>query len=115
MSDISYETACEQLYDGHSFSDKISDDPLRVVQHVERKMEALIKFVINGPLLPFGSKVIDYFIRREFQQRGSVHYHILFWLEKFPDLNDATAVVQFIDQVISTEIPDKNLDPELHE
>ena len=115
LKNMSYEKACEQLYDGYSFSSDISDDPLRVIQHLERRMDALLKFIINGPLLPFGSKVVDYFIRREFQQRGSVHYHVLFWLEKFPDLNDGAAVVQFIDKVISTEIPDENIDPELHE
>ena len=112
---MSYEKACEQLYDGYNFSDDIPDDPLRVVQHLERRMDALMKFIINGPLLPFCSKVVDYFIHREFQQHGSVHFHVLFWLEKFPDLNDGTAVTQFIDKVISTEIPDKNLDPELYE
>ena len=82
---MSYEKACEQLYDGYNFSDDISDDPLRVVQHLERRMDALMKFIINGPLLPFCSKVVDYFIHREFQQHGSVHFHVLFWLEKFPD------------------------------
>ena len=65
-------------------------------------------------MLPFGSKVTDYLIQREFQQRGSVHYHVLFWLEEFPDLNDAAGTVQFIDKVISTEIPNENLDPELN-
>ena len=115
LSDISFDEACEQLHDGNGFTEKIYKDPLNVVIHVERRFNALMKFTINGPLLPFGSKVVDYFIRREFQQRGSVHYHVLFWLEDFPDLNDAAAVVQFIDKVISTELPDEQLDPELYE
>ena len=114
LTNISYDEACDQLHDGNGFSDKIYKDPLNVVIHVERRFNALMKFIINGPLLPFGSKVVDYFIRREFQQRGSVHYHVLFWLENFSDLNDAAAVVQFIDKVISTELPDEKLDPELH-
>ena len=114
LANISYDEACEQMYDGYDFSEKVNKDPLKVVMHVERRFDALMKFIINGPLLPFGSKVTDYFIRREFQQRGSVHYHVLFWLQEFPDLNDAAAVVQFIDKIISTELPDENLDPELN-
>ena len=114
MTGISYERACEELYDGNEFSEEIASDPIMTVIHLERRLDALIKFVINGPMLPFGSKVVDYFIRREFQQRGSVYFHVLFWLEKIPDLNDGAAVIQFIDKVISSEIPDENLDPELH-
>lgn len=64
---------------------------------------------------PIG-KVIDYFYRVEFQQRGSPHTHCLFWIEGAPKFeeNSDTDVINFIDKYITCEIPDKDDDPELH-
>ncbi len=52
---------------------------------------------------PIG-KVIDYFYRVEFQQRGSPHIHCLFWVENAPKLNEDNEdndalVASFIDHL----------------
>ena len=43
--------------------------------HFDRRFSALMKFAVNSPVKPLGL-VKDYFIRVEFQRRGSPHYHI---------------------------------------
>ncbi len=58
---------------------------------------------------PIG-KVIDYFYRVEFQQRGSPHVHCLFWVENAPKLNEDNEdndalVASFIDNYITCETP----------
>ena len=63
--------------------EKVKMDPLFVIMHIERRLNALFKYVINGPTKPLGGKLVDYLIRREFQQRGCVHFHCLFWIENF--------------------------------
>ena len=51
--------------------------------------------------------VIANIICIEFQKRGLPHAHILIWLENKIKIND-------IDNIISAEIPDKEVDPELY-
>jgi hypothetical protein len=61
-------------------------------------------------------KLIDYFYRVEFQQRGYPHTHCLCWIQdapKFEENNDID-VIHFIDKYITCEIPDEYDDPELH-
>ncbi|KAK6175978.1 hypothetical protein SNE40_014350 [Patella caerulea] len=65
---------------------------------------------------PIG-KVIDYFYRLEFQARGTPQAHWLFWIKNSPKIDEDKDedVVDFIDKYISSELPDKDHDPELHE
>ena len=42
-----------------NMKEKCMKDPLFVVLHAEKRLEALFKYVINGPKLPLGSKVKD--------------------------------------------------------
>ena len=91
-------------------------DPLLTATHFERRFKALFQHVINGPDLPLG-EVTDHFIRVEFQNRGSPHYHMFFWIanvtrtvttESIPELTT------YIDRVICTNIPSESIDPKLH-
>ncbi|CAG2194871.1 unnamed protein product [Mytilus edulis] len=61
--------------------------------------------------------VKDHFHRIEFQQRGSPHAHCLFWIEDAPklDKDDDQTVCDFVDRYVSCKLPDKTVDPELHE
>ena len=67
---------------------------------------------MNGQL----GKVLYYAIRVEFQARGSPHVHCLLWTSDMPQLNKETKdeYVNFIDTVISANMPDKNIDENLH-
>lgn len=81
----------------------IKNDPVTVVRYFE---ETLLKFKqifqdSNGPF--FENYVVDYYIRKEFQNRGSVHAHLLLWLKnspiyQFDGSNDI--LIQFIDKII---------------
>ena len=96
--------------------EKVRSDPLMVEKHIEKRLHSLIKHIINGPLLPLGGKIVDFFVRREFQQRGCVHFHCLFWIENFSELSPGNAdrVIEYINRTISTKIPDEETDPELN-
>lgn len=82
----------------------------------DNRFHTFLQKVILSNSEPIG-KVIDYFYRVEFQQRGSPHTHCLFWIENAPKFreNPETDVVEFIDKYISCEIPDKHEDQEPHD
>ena len=62
------------------------------------------------------SEIVDYFWRIEFQLRGSPHVHSLFWVKDAPDLQTVEGlreVPSFIEQYITTRIPQEGKDDEL--
>ena len=112
LENITYEDAAKRS----DFRESMCSDPLITATHFERRFKALLKYVIKGPQSPLGS-VQDYFVRVEFQNRGSAHYHMFFWIKDIPQTitNDTTPIlIEYINQVIHTNIPDKTVDPELH-
>ena len=86
--------------------------------HFERRFDSLMKYLINSLEHPIG-KVQDLFYRVEFKIKGSCHYLVskyFFWIENIPqdicwDTRDV--LVQCIDSVIKTDIPDES-DVELY-
>ena len=92
-------------------------DPLMVAIHFERRFDASMKYVINSQEYPIG-KVKDFFYRVEFQIRViyycSCNYLVttyFFWIENIPqDISCDTrdVLVQYIDSVIKTDIPDES-------
>ena len=112
LENIDYGTAVKK----QSLLESMRSDPLMSATHFERRFNALMKHVIKGPEKPLG-EVVDYFYRVEFQNRGSCHYHIFFWIKDIPsDINSETAdaLLTYIDKVIKTELPNQADDPELH-
>ena len=103
---LDFATKCEIL----------RSNPVTAVRMFDHRVKELFSKVIKSPQKPLGN-VIDYFIRLEFQQRGAPHVHCLLWVEDAPKLNedDDETVVAFVDRYISTELPDQEQDPELHE
>ena len=81
--------------------------------HFERRFDALMKYVINSQEHPIG-EVKDFFYRVEFKIRGSCHYLVttyFFCIENIPqDISCDTrdVLVQYIDSVIKTDIPDES-------
>ncbi|XP_024120095.2 uncharacterized protein LOC112141236 [Oryzias melastigma] len=70
------------------------------------RWHCFLREVLLSPANPIG-KIIDYFYRVEFQQRGSPHVHVLFWVEGAPQIGKATVeeVAAFIDRYVTCEIP----------
>ena len=94
----------------------ITDNPLVCARMFDHRVKALFSDLIMAPSCPLG-KVIDYFIRTEFQQRGSPHIHCLLWIADAPKLGQNTdqEVCDFIDRYITSQTPNIDTDPELYE
>ena len=61
--------------------------------------------------------VSHYFVKKEYQARGALHYHMVLWIEGAPTIGkDAPAVVlKWIQERISCRIHDEATSPELHQ
>lgn len=102
LEHMTYEDAVKK----GSFTSSMRDDPLLTATHFDRRFSALLKFVILDGPMPLG-KVVDYFVRVEFQLRGSPHFHLFFWIEQFctevqpqPDI-----LCSYINSTIKTDLP----------
>ena len=96
----------EEIEGNTNIIENIKHDPLLAAIHFERRWTALLQFIKDSKI--FG-EVVDYFSRVEFQNRGSVHLHGFLWIKNSPDLNndDHSTITDYIDKIISTELPDK--------
>lgn len=64
----------------------IQADPVTCVRFFDNRLQHFITHVLKIPLQPIG-QLKDSFVRIEFQQRGSPHAHIMFWIENAPSLD----------------------------
>ncbi|XP_062588390.1 uncharacterized protein LOC134250047 [Saccostrea cucullata] len=89
-------------------------NPVTVARMFEHRFQIFHKEVILSPAKPIG-KVIDFFQRVEFQQRGSPHMHCLYWVENAPNIDSdgEEAVCDFIDRYVTCSVPADSDDPEL--
>ena len=62
-------------------------DKLWTVVHFRDRMDALFKEIIGGITAPLG-KVVAFFNRIEFQDRGAPHLHALLWLDEMSDIHN---------------------------
>ncbi|XP_052133445.1 uncharacterized protein LOC113205714 [Frankliniella occidentalis] len=84
----------------------IREDPVVCASYFREIVLQLKKYLRmkkNGPMGRYFMK--DWFIRIEFQQRGSPHAHCLLWLNDGPDkpLDDLAATIEFIDALITCD------------
>ncbi|XP_062572139.1 uncharacterized protein LOC134234095 [Saccostrea cucullata] len=104
---------------GHNFTDQdvkdmtweercrwIRQNPVTIARHFDYRLKQFIKNVLLSPQQPVG-KVTMYMYRIEFQQRGSPHAHMAFWVEGTPDFENSTdeEIRNFHDQYVSCDIP----------
>ncbi|XP_078794817.1 uncharacterized protein LOC101164028 isoform X2 [Oryzias latipes] len=70
------------------------------------RWHCFLRVVLMSPANPIG-KIVDFFYRIEFQQRGSPHVHVLFWIEGAPRIGKESEeeVAAFIDRYVTCEIP----------
>ena len=64
----------------------VAHDPVTCAIYFKKLVTSIMKLLgAKRAYKPFGKyRVMDYFLRIEFQQRGSAHAHILLWLENDP-------------------------------
>ncbi len=118
MECIVKQEGCETPIDELDWSDRcgmLKRNPVTAARMFDHRFHCFLKDVIMSPAQPIG-KVIDYFYRIEFQQRGSPHTHCLFWVENAPqvDRDDDDEVVAFVDRYVTCEIPPED-ETEIHE
>ena len=88
----------------------VKQDPYMTAIHFQRRFKALFKYIINRKSSPLG-KVVDHFVRVEFQNRGSPHYHMFFWIENFINIfSNQENLIENIHKTISTNIPNDDSD-----
>ena len=102
LESIDYHEAARKA----SFLGSMCEDPLMAAIHFERWFDALMKYVINSQEHPNG-KVKDFFYRVEFKIRGSCHYLVTTYFSGLK-IYSSDVLVQYIDSVIKTDIPDES-------
>lgn len=102
-----------------SFQEKsklLQENPVLAARMFDHRVHVLFHELLLSKAEPLG-KIVDFFWRTEFQVRGSPHIHCLLWVENAPKLDEDSdeLVCAFIDKYISTELPDPEVDPVLHQ
>ncbi|XP_048834537.1 uncharacterized protein LOC125709770 [Brienomyrus brachyistius] len=92
----------------------LKNNPVTAARMFDYRFHCFLKDVIMSEAQPIG-RIVDYFYRVEFQQRGSPHTHCLFWVEDAPKVgkDDEDEISAFIDQYVTCEMPDD--DDEMYE
>jgi hypothetical protein len=95
------DSECQQL----TWSEKcrlISSDPVTCSRHFHYSVQTFLSQFLNTDSSPFG-RLVDWWLRIEFQHRGSPHVHMLLWIENAPryGTNENSEVIQYIDKIIS--------------
>ena len=80
----------------------VQKDPVTCLRYFDHRVQEFLNTVLKNSCEPIG-KLIDYFYRVEFQQRGSPHIHMLVWIENVPTLetNSEGEIVQFVDKYLT--------------
>ena len=91
--------------DYENISDAVRKDPVIVVLYADKKFRELLKWIKYSKVL---GTVTDYHARAEFQNRGTVHYHVFFWIADCPGLHKKSSresIKEYIESIICTELP----------
>ncbi|CAI8013557.1 hypothetical protein GBAR_LOCUS8580, partial [Geodia barretti] len=90
------------------------EDPISVSRKFSLKFHAFFrKVILKGQVLG----VVDHFYwKKEYQNRGAPHYHVLLWIRDAPliDRDDPEKVLDWIQDRITCHIPDEQGSSELH-
>ncbi|XP_077364609.1 uncharacterized protein LOC144009028 isoform X1 [Festucalex cinctus] len=84
-------------------------NPVAAARYFDFRWHIFLREVLMSDLHPIG-KILDYFHRVEFQQRGSPHTHCFFWIFNAPliDKNTDDEVCEFIDKYVTCELPSED-------
>ena len=98
FEDLSYQERC----------DIVAENPVIAVTMFIHRVRKFFTTCIKGEAKPVG-KVVRYFYRIEFQQRGAPHIHVLIWVEDAPILDESSdeEVIAFYKLFVATHIPDE--------
>ena len=106
-----------KLNDGIEYSEKelehltwqektklVQKDPVTCSRYFDHRVQEFLNTVLKSSCEPIG-KLLDFFYRVEFQQRGSPHIHMLVWIENASTLetHSEEEIVQFVDQYLTSK------------
>ena len=89
----------------------VQKDPVTRSRYFDHRVQEFLNTILKSSSEPIG-KVLDYFYRVEFQQRGSPHIHMLVWVENAPTLETKSEeeIIEFVDQYLAcsrlSKLPD---------
>ncbi|XP_065214928.1 uncharacterized protein LOC135841724 [Planococcus citri] len=94
----------------------INTDPVTCARYFEHRVREMFRLLKNKNGIFDEHNVRDYYIRTEFQHRGSPHVHTLLWLNDAPiyDCNDEISIqncIKFIDKYLTCD--DQDIDKTL--
>lgn len=77
-------------------------DPVTCARYFDNRVMCFLNSVLKSESQPIG-KIVDYFGKIEFQQRGSPHIHLLVWIKDAPvyGQSDISEVISFIDRYVT--------------
>ena len=80
----------------------VQKDPVTCSRYFDHRVQEFLNTILKSSSEPVG-KVLDYFYRVEFQQRGSPHIHMLVWVENAPTLETRSKeeIIEFVDQYLT--------------
>ena len=84
-NDIEYSEKELENLSWHEKTKLVQKDPVTCSRYFDHRVQKFLNTVLKSSYEPIG-KLLDYFYRVEFQQRGSPHIHMLDWIENAPKL-----------------------------
>ena len=93
----------------------LNQNPVLTARYYQYRVETFFKEIIWHKNGPFQGKVENSVIKVDFLAGGSPHNDCFLWCKDAPDLNTTTKdeYIQFVDSIISADLPDKDHEPEL--
>ncbi|KAL5259662.1 hypothetical protein ACHWQZ_G009943 [Mnemiopsis leidyi] len=95
-------------------SELMAKDPVLTSTFIHQRFNALFDFIIDAK--PLG-EVYSYFIRHEYQSRGTVHFHTLLWIKDAPLMGKSSdeEISSFIQKYVSCRLPNQLEEPVLYD
>ena len=88
----------------------IRENPVTTARHFDHRFRNYFNLVVK-PVLGYNDSEDDYFLRVEFQNRGSPHVHMIIWHHVAPKykVDDTSQVCQYIDKYITVDLPGNSI------
>ncbi|EZA54482.1 hypothetical protein X777_05758 [Ooceraea biroi] len=111
---IEYLREVNQPFATKAANELIALDPVSTSRFINNKFRAMLDFICS-PDNPIG-EVIHYFWRREYQGRGTQHFHLLIWIKDalIIGVSSNEDIVSFILKYVTCRIPNNDISPELY-
>jgi hypothetical protein len=93
----------------------IALDPVSVARFMDDRFKAILEAIYSDDH-PLGGPCLHHFWRREYQQRGMDHFHMVAWVNDAPiiGVSSEEEIARFIMRVVSCALPDKKTSNELY-